>query len=199
MMSRCSPVVRIVTLTALIFAGCGGGGKSGHPKLEGPFAELVGEQSRSFSLAPGKLSVVCKPKPGLKEFEYEAATVLGSDTGSYFRLTLKEYTGPADYEMEYDVSKPQHKIEVGVPAEPKGAAGKDYKYRFWYHLRGDTNVTYRSHCSLSLTADEGDTKTHFVGLLSCAMLFADSSSADHDPGLLNAFVDLFVKFECDWG
>ena len=199
MPSCCSPVVRLVTLAASILAGCGGGGNSGHAKLEGPFAEIVGGQSRSFSLAPGKLNIVCKPKPGLKEFEFEAATVAGSDTGSYFRLILKDYTGPGDFELEYDASSPQHKIEVGVPAEPKRPDGKDYKYRFWYHLRGDTNVTYRSHCDLSLTAEEGDTKTHFVGLMSCAMLFADSSSADHDPGLLNSFVDLFVKFECDWG
>ena len=198
MLSRCSSVVRLVTLAASIVAGCGGG-QSGHAKLEGPFAELVGEQSRSFSLAPGKLNLVCKPKPGLKEFEFEAATVVGSDTGTYFRLILKDYTGPGDFELEYDVTKPQHKIEVGVPADPRRPDGKDYKYKFWYHLRGDTNVTYRSHCDLSLSAEEGDTKTHFVGLMSCAMLFADSASADHDPGLLNSFIDLFVKFECDWG
>jgi hypothetical protein len=196
-------VVRVSLLlpfvAVLIFSACGGGDKTPtHQKIDGPFVELFGAQTKTFSLAADKLAVMCKPKPGLKEFEFEAATSAGTDGGNYFRITLKDYTGPGDFELEFDIAKPQHKIEVGVPAQPKGADGKDYKYTFWYHLRTDTNETYRSHCDLNLTADEGTTKTHYVGLLDCTMLFAASSSHDSNPGFLNAYVDLMAKFECDY-
>jgi hypothetical protein len=196
-------VVRVSLLlpfvAALIFSACGGGNKAGHQKIEGPFVELFGAQTKTFSIAADKLAVMCKPKPGLKEFEFEAATAAGTDGGNYFRLTISDYTGPGDFELEFDSTRPlHHKIEVGVPAQPKGADGKDYKYTFWYYQRTDTNETYRSHCDLNLAADEGSTKTHFAGLLDCTMLFAASSSRDNSPGYLNAYVDLMAKFECDY-
>jgi hypothetical protein len=180
----------------VVGAGCGGDDGPGNTTVEGPYARVTGARSQTFSLDPGSLQVVCKPKPGLQELEYEAATVLGADTGSYLRITLADYTGPKEYALEYDIATSKNKIAVGLPS-PDG--GKDYRYTFFQHLRPDLNQVYRSRCQLSIATEEGATKTRLAGMLSCTMLFADFSSRDNNSsGLLNAFVDLWAKLECDY-
>jgi hypothetical protein len=180
-------------------AACGGDGAGGH-NVDGAFARLTGARITTFTLAAGgALQVLCRPKPGLKELEYEAAQVLGTDSGSYLRFTLKDYVGPQDYSFEHDVAKAQHKIEVGVPAAPRGADGKDHKYKFFEYLRPDLNVVHRSRCDATIAAEELSSKTRLSGTLACTMLFADFKSKDYDStGQLNAFVDLWAKFECDY-
>jgi hypothetical protein len=187
----------LLVVLLLVATACGGDDGPGGHGVEGPYARVSGARAQTFSLAPGTLQVVCKPKPGLQEFEYEAATVLGSETGTYLRFTLADYTGPKEYLLEYEIAKAKHKIAVGLPA-PEGG-GKDYRYTFFQHLRPDLNEVYRSRCRISLAAEEGTTKTRFTGMLSCSMLFADYNSRDNNSsGLLNAFVDLWAKLECDY-
>ncbi len=191
----CRPRLLPLLLLGSLATGCGG--DSAPPtKIEGPFAQVFASRVVSFSLAADKLQVVCRPKPGLKEFEFEAATTSGATSGNFLRFTLKDYTGPKDYEIEYDASKPQHKMEVGFPADPPQAKG--YRYDFLQFSRVDLNEIYRSHCDLSIGAEELSDRTRYTGTVSCTMLWANFDSLDHSTGVLNSFADLVAKFQCEF-
>lgn len=179
---------RSLVCLAVGFVGCGGGdGATKPPKLEGPFAQVVGASSATFSLAATDAEVECIPKPGLEEFEY---TATDAATGNGLHLVLKEYTGPGAFELEYGVTNPKHEIVLTL------AGG--FKYHFFQHMRTDSDEIFVTHCHLALTAEEGQQTTRYAGHLNCTLLWADVGSPDYaGSSRMNNFVDLVARFECE--
>ncbi len=187
--------VSLICLMSLVGSGCGGDSPVDEGQtFEGPFIQITGAQSRTFDLMSGDLSVVCKPKLGLKEFDFEAADQPGAEGGTYLRFTIGDYHGPGDYTLEYEAAKPLHTVEVGLTAD----AGEVFKYRLFQELRLDNNELYSSYCNLHLNAEELQTKTRYAGLINCIMLWADFDSSDSDNGNLTSYIDIVSKFECEY-
>lgn len=188
----------VVTLVLLGLTACGSDPAvtpkvdAGPKSISGSYAQVLGAHTLTFTMDATKAHVTCVPKPGLKEFEF-ASTL---DTGEYFRFTLVNYAGAnKDYRLDYAPAAVQHKVEVGFPANP--AAGKSYKYKFFQFQRSDTNVTYPSHCDLSLHSEGLTDRIKYTGVLSCGALWADTDSLDYHAEPLNGFTDLIAKFECE--
>jgi hypothetical protein len=196
---RTSRALRAAPILLLaLSAGCGGEDPQ-PPAQDTARLVIFGAQARTLSLSTEKMQVTCKPKPGLGEFSYEAATVSGATTGDFLRFTIKDYTTAKTYDMEYGTSKTQHTIEVGLENKKKSASGKDYKYSFFQSLRTDSNEVLNSQCSITLEEKEETTQTIYTGLLNCILLWADYNSPDYDSGTLNNFVDVVGRFECVYG
>lgn len=177
--------------------GCGDGSSK---KMDGPYVETWGRQERLFSISKDKLNVTCKPKPGLGEFEFEAATTAGQDLGEYFRFTLKNYTVPKTYDLRYDSANPPLTLSVGFPDPQKASGGKDYKYDFHYLLRTDVSPsqTINSLCTIALNEEEKGSKYRYYGSVDCIWLFAATTSKDHTSDASTGYVDLFAQFDCDY-
>jgi len=196
-------VIRLTCLLALsglpLAAGCGGESEEqARAGFEGPYIQVSGAQTREFDLTSGELSVLCKPKPGLQEFDFEASSQPGSEGGEFLRFTVGGYSGAGDYVMEYDPSGSPHKVEVGLSGEGPNDAGKSFKYRLFQELRLDNNTLYNSFCALHLEAEELATKTKYAGQIHCVMLWADFDSSDSKTGNLTHFVDVAARFECEY-
>ena len=184
--------------TSLLLAACGGQPEpvTTVPKpIDGAYAMVLGSHASLITLAPAKAHVLCTPKPGLKEFDFEGTPDAAEDAGKYLRFSLMSYTGPKDYEIEYTAGGDEHKVEVGFPAIP--AAAKSFKYKFFQYLRSDTNTTYRTHCDISIQTQELPDRTKFTGTVSCTALWADFDALDYLMQPLNGFADLIAKFECE--
>ena len=199
----CLNLLRAASLSlGLAAIGCGGNPTVapqpdlGTHAISTPYALVIGSHASSFTLDPSKAHVVCTPKPGLQEFVFEGTIDSGADAGKYFRLTLEGYTGAnKDYRLDYKPASVQHKVEVGFPAAPPAVKG--YKYKFFQAARADANVTYPSHCDLSIKSEGLTDRIKFTGTMNCSPLWADQDSADYQLQPLNGFVDLIAKFECE--
>lgn len=181
---------------AIMTSACGGDDSSGFsapPALEDPFVMTFGAQQRSFSLDPGQSSqVVCAPKPGLGEFEYNASFPSDIDGQSSLKFILKEYAESKEsWDVEYLPGGPGHTVEVGF-------ANQTYRYTFFQSLRPDTNEILNSRCKVGLQSEEREGKTHFAGSMHCTMLWADFSSKDYAIDKLNNYIDIIARFECDY-
>jgi hypothetical protein len=179
--------------------GCGGDGSTPSTtpaKLEGSFAQITGAQPHVFSLAPDQLKVLCRPKPALGEFEYEAATHLGSKNDSYFHLLLRTYSGPAEYDLPEQGDKESNLLELGWTSPTAGH--QDFLASFSQELRVDNNPSYNTACHLSLAAEEQNAATHFTGVISCGMLWPKVADKISEPTNSALFIDLVAHFECDY-
>jgi hypothetical protein len=163
----------------------------GPTPIEGAYALIIGPRTTLFSLAPDEATVLCRPKPGLQVFEFEAS----SGGSQYLRFSLADYAGPGDYAIEYEPGGVDNWVEVGFPADGDAPAG--YKYKFFQFVRADLNVTYRSHCAFTIEAEPLAGRTRFVGSITCGALWADFDSVDYLSQPLNGFADLLAKFECE--
>lgn len=179
-------------LSMPLVSACGGeeAPSTGQP-IEGSYAMVVGAQEHTFSLQPTEAKITCRPKPGLNEFALEAAD-LGDDGQSAINLALKSYSpDKPSWDLEYEVAEPdQSTIEVLITG--------GYKYVFFQALRADTDEKLNSHCKIQMSSEEQGSKTHYQSTISCTMLWADFSSKDHQTETLNSYIDLLMKFECDY-
>jgi len=175
---------------------CGGGDPPQPPPvpaaIEGPYALVMGPGVTVIPL--GKALIVCRSKPALKEFELSATFNGDADAGKYLRFTLKDYSGPRDYRIEYAPAGAQHKVEVGFPS---GTGSKFYAYKFFEETRVDLNETYRSRCDFSFQSEELLDRTRYKGTVTCGALWADFDSLDYVADPLNGFADLVARFECE--
>lgn len=181
-------------LVSLGSTACGGeDGPSAVQPIEGSYAMVFGAQQRTFSLKPTDSKLTCRPKPGLSEFALEAAD-LGEDGQSSINLALKGYSpDKQSWDQLYDDEVPrpdQSTVEVLI------AGG--YKYGFFQALRIDIDQKLNSHCKVQINSEEQGNKTHYQSTISCTMLWADFSSKDHNSETLNSYIDLLMKFECDY-
>ena len=195
MMQRGTAIIGVSTLglALLLNAGCGDESR----KIDGPFVEVIGSQYKLFPISENDLSVVCKPKPGLGEFEFEAATSSGKELGKFLKFTIKEYTKPKTYDFYYAPTSLGFELKVGFE-DPEATAGTDkgYSYEFMQHLRPDINKTYPSKCTIRMSDEELTNGTKYTGTIDCVMLWSTFNSKDYTTGNLNAFVDLFASFTC---
>lgn len=179
-----------LAVIACLFAGCGDDGGGGPSSLDGPYLMTFGAQNRIFSLKTGDAQVTCRPKPGLSEFEMNA-TALGPDGASSFKLILKEYSATrTSYDIGYEIGKPLHVVDVIVSG--------GYAYKFFQSFRTDNNQAFNSHCNVELTGAESGNLTTYKGSLYCVMLWSDTSSKDYSVNILNNYIDLAAKFECEY-
>jgi hypothetical protein len=188
----------VATLVSLALAACGGDQKitpqpdAGPQSINGSYAQVFGTHTSTFTMDATKAHVTCLPKPGLKEFYYEATL----DTGEFFRFTLVNYTGPnKDYRIDYAPAAVQNKVEVGFPAQTDTA--KTYRYKFFQFQRTDINTNYPSHCDVSIKSEGLTDRIKYTGIVSCGALWADTASPDYHAQPLNGFADLVAKFECE--
>ena len=180
-------------LGLMLGSGCG----SDSRKIDGPFVEVIGSQYKLFAISENDLSVVCKPKPGLGEFEFEAATSNGKELGQFLKFSIKEYTKPKTYDFVYAPTSLGFELKVGFEdPEATTSADKGYSYEFLQHNRSDINKTYPSKCTLTMTDEELTNGTKYTGTIDCIMLWSTFNSKDYTAGTLNAFVDLFASFSC---
>jgi hypothetical protein len=195
-----SPVVRQAALLALPFllvGACGDGTKvpEGSASIQGGYALIIGARTTLFSLASSQASVLCRPKPGLRAFEFEATSATGAGSPAYLRFVLADYAGPGDYAVAFEPGGVAHEVEVSFAAHGNPLAS--YKYKFFQFVRPDLNVTYRTHCDFSIQAETLTGRTRYAGAISCGALWADFDSVDYLSQPLNAFVDMVAKFECE--
>lgn len=188
---------RISTFFALLLlvaaVGCGGSsGPSAPGPAKGSYVRVTGALERTFSIEPDAVNVLCTPRPGQGIFELTAGTPLA---GEGFALTYYEYKGTEDTDahLEYSPSSRQHLIRVTFPGPDKG-----YSFTWNQRLRSDTSEVIPSICDLTIKREEIPTGERFTGTLVCSMLWAETNTDGFDPNaVLNNFVDLFAKFECD--
>ncbi len=192
-MHRISGIISVAALAVLLQTGCGDDDSG--PK--GPFVQVVGSQYKTFSISEDELTVACKPKPGLGQFEFEAATTNGKELGKFLKFTIKEYTKPKTYDFVYAPTSLAFELKVGFE-DPAATSGKDkgYRYEFLQHNRSDINKTYASKCTVTMSDTEETNGTRYKGTIDCIMLWAAFDSKDYTTGALNSFVDLFASFEC---
>ncbi len=192
-----SKLIRSLTILALAL-GLGAGCGSDSRKMEGPFVEVIGSQYQLFSISESALSVVCKPKPGLGEFEFEAATSSGKELGKFLKFTIKEYTVPKTYDFVYSPTSLSFSLKVGFE-DPDATKGTDkgYQYEYFQHLRTDITKTYPSKCTVDIKEEDKTSGTRYHGTIDCVMLWASSDSKDYTGGALNSFVDLIATFDCE--
>lgn len=187
-MHRLAPVI----LLAALLSACGDDGAGPGPedptKIDGPFLKVFGAQQKTILWGPAQAQLTCRPKPGLQEFEFGAT--VDSDT---FKLVIKDWdTTKSSYDLEY-------KIEVGVePHVVDVGIGLDYKYKFFQWFRTDSDEAFNSRCSIDLVAEELADATRYQGTMFCVMLWADTTSKDYRPSIMNNYVDLVAKFECEY-
>jgi hypothetical protein len=182
----------ILPLLILPLGACGDDddGGSGLSSVDGPFLMTFGAQTKTFSLKAGEAQVSCRPKPALDEFELNA-TSLGSDGASSFKFILKGYQPTkTTYEIEYEIGKPIHEVEVAVVG--------GFKYKFFQAFRTDNDNILNSHCSIDLKSEEQGNSTHFNGSMFCVMIWSDTGSKDYSTNILNNYIDVVAKFECDY-
>jgi len=187
-----SLIIRLLPLLIIPALGCGGDddGPTGPTAVEGPYLMTFGSQPRVFALGPGEAQVVCRPKPGLGEFEM-TATMLGSDGGSSFTFNLKEYSSTKkSYDVEYGVGKPLHQVDVTLSG--------GYKYKFFYSFRTDNNEAFNSRCNIEMDSEELATTTRYAMDMYCVMIWADTTSKDFSSNILNNYIDMAAKFECEY-
>jgi hypothetical protein len=187
-------IVRVFPLLLLLLAACGGDDSGGGapPSIEGPYLMTFGAQTKTFSLKDSEAQISCRPKPALNEFELNA-TSLGSDGSGSFKFILKDYQpGKTSYEIEYkvEIGKPVHEVEVSIAGE--------YKYKFFQAFRTDNEDILNSHCNIDLRSEEQGNSTHFDGWMFCVMIWSDTGSKDYSVDILNNYIDLAAKFECDY-
>jgi hypothetical protein len=188
MPSRLAPVI----LLASLLSACGDDGESSQPegpiKIDGPFLKVFGAQQKTILWSAAGAQIVCRPKPGLQEFEYEAT--VDSDS---FKLVLKDYAATkSSYDIEY-------KVEVGTePHVVDVTFGTDYKYKFFQSFRTDIDEAFNSQCSINLVAEELVSATRYQGTMFCVMLWADTTSNDYRTDIVNNYIDLVAKFECEY-
>jgi len=175
-----------------LLPGCGDDGG----QLVGPFVRIMGMQNTIFSLDRSVMEWTCKPKPGLKEFEFEAAQFPQTDAGNYLRFTIRDYNKPQVYEMEYGTGA-NHSLEVGFDSPNKHLGEKSYKYTFGRHFRSDTTKEYLSKCTINMDWIPLGNVYRYFGTIDCIMLFAGYNSKDYLSGNMNTNVDMVAKFECD--
>lgn len=179
----------LLTLVGLV--GCGGDDPAAGPgAIEGPYAMILGSQQEVYSLKPGDAQITCRPKPGLSEFEFKAEN-LGAG-GNTIEFNLQDFDPKRkSWSIEYAVGKPvQNKFSITF------AGG--YRYVFFQALNAITNKTFTSRCNIDLDATDSGTQTHYLGLMNCTMLWSDFGTTDYNPGPLNNYIDLIIKFECDY-
>lgn len=183
----------LLGLALLAGPGCGDSGR----KIDGPFVEVIGSKYKLFSISENELTVVCRPKPGLGEFEFEAATTNGKEMGKFLKFTIKNYTKPKTYDFVYSPSSLDFSLKVGFE-DPEATTGTDkgFRYEFLQHNRSDINKTYPSKCTLIMKDEEKTTGTRYHGSINCVMLWSTFDSKDYTTGALNAFVDLLASFDC---
>lgn len=188
---------RIQTVLALgLFAlavGCGGSsGPSAPGPAQGSYVRVTGALERTFSIDQDAVNVKCTPRPSQGIFELTAGTPLA---GEGLALTYYEYDGSQDTDthLEYSPLVRQHLIRVTFPGPDQG-----YSFTWNQRLRSDTSEVIPSICDLTIQRTEIPTGERFTGTLVCSMLWAETNTDGFDPNaVLNNFVDLFAKFECD--
>jgi len=157
--------------------------------MDGPYLMTFGAQNKVFSLKTGEAQVTCRPKPGLSEFEMNA-TALG-DGASSFKLILKEYSATrTSYDIGYEIGKPLHVVDVVISG--------GFAYKFFQSFRTDNNQAFNSHCNVELAGAENGNLTRYKGSLYCVMLWSDTASKDYSSNILNNYIDLAAKFECEY-
>lgn len=182
------PVHLSLIVLGLALAGCGddGGGPSA---VEGPYLMTFGAQNRVFSLEADSAQLTCRPKPGLSEFEVNASGL--GDGASSFKLVLKDYSATkTSYDIGYEIGKPLHVVDVVI--------GGGYAYKFFQSFRTDNNQAFNSHCNVELVGAEKGNLTRYKGSLYCVMLWSDTSSKDYSSNILNNYIDVAAKFECEY-
>jgi hypothetical protein len=178
----------ICFISALFFlvgaVGCGGEEEGGPGAIEGPYAMFFGAQQKVFDLG----QVTCRPKPGLSEFEFKAENLGDGDNAINF--ILQDYTtAKSKWSIEYAIAKPvKNKFDIQL------AGG--FKYVFFQSINASTSESFNSRCNIDLQSGEAGTQTNFAGTMNCTMLWSDFTSKDYNPGPLNNYIDLLLKFEC---
>ena len=169
----------------------GGGGASAPGPAAGDFVRVTGFLNETFSIDPKKVAVKCTPKPTPKIFEFSAGT---PGAGAGLAITFNDYQGGKDHpNLAYDPAGPQHDIRVTLAGPDKG-----YTFVWNQSFRADTQEDLPSLCDFSLKREETASGEHFSGTLVCSMLWAEANSDGFDPSaMVNNFVDLFARFECD--
>ena len=69
---------------------------------------------------------------------------------------------------------------------------------FFQSFRTDNSQTFNSHCNVELSGAESGNVTEYKGSLYCVMLWSDTSSKDYSVNILNNYIDVAAKFECEY-